>query len=76
MGGLVDVAEGVGGDERVELRRRDARVAEQLLHDPDVGAAREQVGREGVPEAVRRQFDAEFGALGGGPDDEPRVLPD
>src|SRR5215211_7772241 len=36
----------------VDLRRREGAVAEQLLDRPQVGAALEQVGREGVPEPV------------------------
>ena len=42
----VDLAQRVHGDQRVDLRRRHRRVAEQLLDDADVGAAVEQVGRE------------------------------
>ena len=39
--------------ERVDLRRRDARVPQQLLHDPDVGAPVEQVGGERMSQVVR-----------------------
>ena len=38
----------------VDLGRRHRRVAEQLLHDAQVGAALEQVRREGVAQDVRR----------------------
>ena len=40
-------------DVRVALRRAEARVAEQLLDDAQVGAALQQVRREGVPQRVR-----------------------
>ena len=47
-------------DVAVDLRRRERRVAEQLLDRAQVGAALEQVGRVRVPEAVRvRQQPAE-----------------
>ena len=38
---------------RVDLRRRDVHVTQQLLHDPKIGAAGEQVRREAVAEHVR-----------------------
>ena len=50
IGGL----EAAGRDVRVDLGRRQALVAEQLLDDAQVGAAVEQVRRERVPERVRR----------------------
>ena len=71
----VHVAQGVGRHQRVDLRRRHRGVPEQLLHDAHVGAAREQVRRERVPEGVRRDLDAELRALGRRADDQPRVLP-
>src|SRR3954463_8379916 len=40
-------------DVGVDLRRRDVGVAEELLHDAQVGAVLEEVAREGVPEHVR-----------------------
>src|SRR5690348_13002879 len=39
-------------DVAVDLRRRERAVAEQLLDRPEVGAAVEQVGGEGMPEAM------------------------
>src|SRR3989338_11047921 len=36
----------------INLRGGDGGVAEERLHAPDVGAVREQVGREGVAEGV------------------------
>ena len=53
MRSRVHLAERVDGDVRVDLRRRDRGVAEELLYDAHVGAAREQVGRETVPQGVR-----------------------
>ena len=40
-------------DMRVDLGRADVRVAEQLLDGANVGAMREHVGRETVPEDMR-----------------------
>lgn len=37
---------------RVQHRRRDVAVPQQLLHRPDVGSALQQVRRKGVPEGV------------------------
>ena len=50
---LVDLAQVLLRDERVDLRRRDARVTEQLLHHPDVGASLQQMRREGVSQGVQ-----------------------
>ena len=52
---------GAGRDVRVDLRRREALVAEQLLDDPQVRAAVEQMGRERVPQRVRRDAVREAG---------------
>jgi len=46
---------------RVDLGRREALVAQQLLDDPQVGAALEQVRRERVAERVRRDARRETG---------------
>ena len=43
-------------DVRVDLRRRDAGVAEHFLHLPQVGAAGEQVRGEAVAQRVRAQL--------------------
>ena len=40
---------------RVDRRRRDVGVAEQQLHDAQVGAMIQQMRRERVPQHVRRQ---------------------
>ena len=39
---------------RIDLGRGQALVAEQLLHDAQVGAALQEMGRERVAEGVRR----------------------
>ena len=40
---------------RVDLRRRQARVSEEFLERPQIGAACEQVRCKTVPERMRRQ---------------------
>ena len=57
-------AQGVHGDQGVDLRRGHRGVSEQLLHHPDVGAAFEQVGGERVAQHVRRDTRGDAGALG------------
>jgi len=49
----VHVAEGVRGDQGVDLRRGHRGVAEQLLHDAHIRPSGEKVRRKGVPEGVR-----------------------
>ena len=71
----VDLAQLVDGDQRVDLGRRDRRVAQQFLHDAHVRAAVEQVGREGVPQRVRRDARGQPGPLGRGPQHHPGGLP-
>lgn len=39
-------------DVRVELRRRQRRVAEEFLHHTEIGPALEEVGRGGMSETV------------------------
>ena len=51
----VDVEQPRRVDRRVDLRRRQARVAEQFLKRAEVGAAREEMRREAVPQRVRRK---------------------
>src|SRR3954471_5664276 len=68
----IDLAEPVDGDQRVDLRRRHRRVPEQFLDHADVGPAVEQVGRERVPQGVRRDLGSDPCALGGRPQDRPR----
>ena len=49
---VVDAPQASRVDVAVDLRRRERRVAEQLLDRPQVCASLEQVRREGVTEAV------------------------
>ena len=53
MRAIVDAAEAAAVDVRVDLRRRERAVAEELLDHAQVGAALEQVRGEGVAELVR-----------------------
>ena len=62
-------------DQRVELRRRHRRVAEQFLHRPNVGTAVQQVGRERVPQRVRRDVLSDAGPRRGLPQHRPGALP-
>ncbi len=50
----IDVAEGIRRDPGVDLRRRDTGMTEQLLHDPYIRSPLQQVSRERMPQAVRR----------------------
>src|SRR5947207_5767910 len=47
---------------RVDLRRREVLVTEELLDDAQVGAAVEQMRGERVPQRVRRHADRQTGA--------------
>ena len=49
----VDLADPLAGQVGVQLGRADTRMSEQLLDDPQVGAALEQVRRERVAQRVR-----------------------
>ena len=51
----IDVEQPRRVDLGVDLRRRQAGVAEQFLERAQVGAARQQMGREAVAKRVRRQ---------------------
>src|SRR5690349_20772338 len=53
MRAVVDLAQPAGVDVAVYLGRRERAVAEQLLDRAQVGAALEQVRREGVAQPVR-----------------------
>lgn len=53
VGPLVDLPERSAADQGVDLRRGHAGVAEELLNDPHVGPAVQQMRREGVAERVR-----------------------
>ena len=64
MGFFVGLAQAAGADVRVDLRRRQALVAEQFLHAAQVGSAVEQVRGEAVPQRVRRGDLVEAGRSG------------
>ena len=49
----VDLFQSLARDMRVDLGRREVRVAEQHLHDPQVRTVIQQMCREGVPQGVR-----------------------
>src|SRR5579859_2230296 len=51
---LVDRAQIITVNVRVELRRREVDVAEHFLNRAEVGAALEEVGRECMTQRVRR----------------------
>jgi len=50
---VVDATQAPSVHMRIDLRRRERAVAEQLLDRPQVGAALQQVRREGVPQQMR-----------------------
>jgi len=58
IGGLQSTGRDVG----IDLSRGEVLVTEQLLHDPQVGATIEQVGRERVPQRVRRDAQRKTGS--------------
>ena len=61
MGAAIRGAEPGRRDVGVDLGRRKALVAEQLLDDAEVRAALEEVRRERVAEGVRRDADRQAG---------------
>src|SRR5260370_32397884 len=71
MRGVVDGSEALARQVRVDLRRREVCVSEQLLHGPEVGAPLEQVRRVRVAERVRMERLAIGQWMAG--DDAPRV---
>src|SRR5690606_3544988 len=74
MRGRVHLSELVDRDQRVDLCGRHGGMAEQLLHHPNVGAAVEKVGCEGMSQYVRR-YPGESGTFGGGLQHLPGALP-
>src|SRR3989442_1835205 len=58
----------------VDLGCCDVGVAEHGLHGAQVGAALEEMAREGVTEYVRRHLGPESGARRGAADDDPERL--
>src|SRR3954451_3275668 len=75
VAGGVHLTQPFDGDQRVDLRRRHRRVAQQLLDDADVGAAVEQVSGEGGPQRVRGELGVDPGPLRGLAQDRPGALP-
>src|SRR3954471_23564912 len=73
--GVIDVAQALGGEVRVDLRRGDVGVAEHLLDRAQVAAAREQVRGEGVAQRVRAHLAVEPDRLGVALDDLVEALP-
>src|SRR5947209_14705955 len=69
-----DPAQPPHGDQPVELRRGHRRVAEQLLHDPYVRPAVEQVRRERVAQRVWAHRGGDPGTAGRGAKHGPRAL--
>src|SRR3954447_25691553 len=61
VGAELRVLQALGREVRVDLRRRNVRVAEHLLQRAQVAAAGEQVGREGVAQRVRAHPPLEAG---------------
>ena len=53
MGLLIDRHQPVNADVRIDLRRRERGVAEDLLDAAEVSAALEQVGGRRMPQSVR-----------------------
>src|SRR5262245_11474738 len=53
MGPRVDLPDPFAGEVGVELRRRDTRMPEQLLADPQVRATCEEMRRDRMPQRVR-----------------------
>ena len=65
----------LAGQVRVDLRRRDARVPQQLLHVPQRRASPQQMRREAVTNHMRRDALANARLLGPPLQDEPEALP-
>src|SRR6187200_2135914 len=70
----VDVPDPLPGQMGVELGRGDTRMSEQLLDDPQVGPAFEQVRRERVAQGVRADLAGQTGGGRGRRDGRPRLL--
>ena len=55
MGGFYGAPQAVFGDVSVDLGRGNIRMAQEGLHAPEVGAALDQMGGEGMSQNMRRQ---------------------
>lgn len=62
---MVGLAEAIGRDVGVDLRRRDVSVAEHFLDRTQVGPVIEQMRREGMTQHVGRNRLADIGGAGG-----------
>src|SRR5690242_3777132 len=74
VGGVVLLAGVLRADLRVDLGRRDVRVAEELLHLAQAGAGAEHMRREAVAQSVRRHAPGKAGIAGVALEDEPEAL--
>src|SRR5437867_7137118 len=72
---LVDLPQALTIDVRVDLRRRDVGVAEHHLHGSQVGAALQQMRREGVTQHVRAELAPETDRASVLLEDLPEALP-
>jgi len=71
----VNLAEPAQLDACIDLGRRDRGVAEHFLDDAQVGAPREKVGGEAVPEGMRADLAVQAGRSGVAFDDLPEGDP-
>jgi hypothetical protein len=67
--GIADRPEMVGGDVEIHAGRLDAAVAEQRLDGAEIGVVLKEMGREGMPEGVRRDRLSDAGFESGGGDE-------
>ena len=51
----VNLLHALSGDVSINLRGGNIRMAQQQLHDAQIGAVVDEVGREGVAQRVRRE---------------------
>src|SRR6187401_2704859 len=70
----VDVPDPLPGQMRVELGRGDTRMSEQLLDDPQVGPAFEQMRGERVTQRMRADLAGQPGSGRSRGDRRPRLL--
>src|ERR1039458_6361557 len=68
----MNVAQPIAGDVRINLRRADARMAEQFLNHAQVRAMLQQMRRETVPQHVRRDVPLNSGAANAILDVQPK----
>ena len=61
MVALVNIAQAVGGDLGIYLRCGYIRMAQHLLHGPQIGAVLQQVGGKGMPQGMRGNLPVDAG---------------